>query len=94
MVERDENGRFVKGNKTCGRKKGTLNKATRFNRLIDDDIDAAIASIVEDAKNGCNAARKLIMDRWLPASTVQSLELEQEIDELRQLLGERDGHNS
>jgi hypothetical protein len=94
MDKRDEFGRFAKGNKTGGRKKGVMNKATRFNRLIDDDIDAVIESIVEDAKNGCNAARKLIMDRWLPASTIQALELEQEIDELKQALEERHGNDS
>jgi hypothetical protein len=94
MADRDEQGRFVKGNKTGGRKKGTLNKATRFNKLIEDDIDEVIKSIVDDAKNGCNAARKLIMDRWLPASTIQALELEQEIDELRLLLEKKHGDDS
>jgi hypothetical protein len=94
MDSRDEYGRFAKGNKTGGRKKGVMNKATRFNRLIDDDIDAVIESIVKDAKKGCNAARKLIMDRWLPVSTIQALELEQEIDELRQALEERNGDDS
>jgi hypothetical protein len=94
MADRDEQGRFVKGNKTGGRKKGTLNKATRFNKLIEDDIDDVIKSIVDDAKNGCNAARKLIMDRWLPTSTIQVLELEQEIDELRQLLEEKHGDDN
>ena len=94
MIKKDNKGRFAKGHQGGGRKKGTQNKATRFNQLIENDIDSVIESILKDAKNGCNQARKLILDRWLPVPTMQTLQLEQEIEDLKSLMeGSHGNHN-
>jgi hypothetical protein len=94
MIKKDNKGRFAKGHRGGGRAKGTQNKATRFNKLIEDDIEAVVESIVKDAKNGCNQARKLILDRWLPVPTMQTLQLEQEIEALKVILEDDNGNDS
>ena len=69
--DRDFKGRFVKGNSGSGCSIGATNKAKSFEKLTAEHAGEIVASILEDAKNGDGAARKMFMDRYFPVFTMQ-----------------------
>ena len=85
--ERDFKGRFAKGNSGGGRSVGATNKAKLFEKLTAEHAGEIVASILEDAKNGDGAARKMFMDRYFPVSAMQMQQLEEQMEELREMLG-------
>ena len=84
--ERDFKGRFAKGNSGGGRSVGATNKAKLFEKLTAEHASEIVASILEDAKNGDGAARKMFMDRYFPVSAMQIQQLEEQMEELREML--------
>jgi len=84
--DRDIKGRFAKGNSGGGRSVGATNKAKLFEKLTAEHAGEIVASILEDAKNGDGAARKMFMDRYFPISTMQMQQLEEQMEELRGML--------
>ncbi len=54
-----------------------LNKAKLFEKLTDEHAGEIVANILEDAKNGDGAARKMFMDRYFPVSAMQMQQLEE-----------------
>ena len=84
--ERDFKGRFAKGNSGGGRSVGATNKAKLFEKLTAEHASEIVASILEDAKNGDGAARKMFMDRYFPVSAMQTQQLEEQMAELREIL--------
>ena len=84
--ERDFKGRFAKGNSGGGRSVGATNKAKLFEKLTAEHASEIVASILEDAKNGDGAARKMFMDRYFPVSAMQIQQLEEQMEEVREML--------
>ena len=84
--ERDFKGRFAKGNSGGGRSVGATNKARLFEKLTAEHASEIVTSILEDAKNGDGAARKMFMDRYFPVSAMQIQQLEEQMAELREML--------
>ena len=77
---------FAKGNSGGGRSVGATNKAKLFEKLTAEHASEIVASILEDAKNGDGAARKMFMDRYFPVSAMQIQQLEEQMEELREML--------
>ena len=76
---------FKKGN-TFGKGRPSNGHAQLFRDLVIDEIPGLVKDIMKDAKGGCQASRKLIIDRIFPLVTLQASLIQDEIDELKEMI--------
>ena len=76
---------FKKGN-TFGKGRPSNGHAQLFRDLVIDDIPDLVKDIMKDAKGGCQASRKLIIDRIFPLVTLQTSMIQNDIDVRKEMI--------
>ena len=69
-----------------GRPKGSKNKLTEYRHIAAPDMPKLVKKLMKMALDGDLGAAKLVLDRMWTVSSVQVLQLEEQMDELRELL--------
>ena len=78
-------GQFQKGHKG-GPGRPSNGHAQLFKDLVMADIPDLVKSIVKDARGGCLASRRMIVDRIFPVASSQTMELEKQMEDIRDLV--------
>ncbi len=90
MGERNRKGQFVLGNTMSnGRKPGASDRYAIYKKACRPKMPELIEKLMEMALNGDLVAAKLILDRMWIVSNQQMIDLQAEIDELKELLNQR-----
>ena len=69
-----------------GRTKGSRNTYKQYHDVIAKDMPKLLRRMMVDAIGGDNVAAKILLDRAWVVSTIQMLQLETELEEIRALL--------
>jgi len=76
-----------------GRPKGSTDKYAKYREIAEPDMPKLIKQLMSMALDGDLAAAKLIIDRCWVISSIQQLQLEQQMEEIRQLVSEAANDN-
>jgi len=92
-MSRNSNGTFATGNAGGGRKKGSQDRYAMYRSSCEGEMPELIKKLMIMALEGDLTAAKLILDRCWNVQSVQAVEMQMEIDELRELLSGAVSHS-
>ena len=88
MADRDSRGRFLQGNIPTGHRQKGSGQPEEFRQMLRERTPAVLAKVIEMAEAGDLKACRLVLERSYPAPTAATIELQEQIEQLRERVEE------